>query len=66
MMDTKQRKQRISNTGLKGVTKHKQTGRFEVRVTVRSKSTNHSFYIGLAGSTGEAVKMRSQFITDLH
>jgi len=62
----KTRKIRSTNTGLKGISKHKATGKFEVRVNVRNNSKSNSYYVGLATTTAEAVRMRTNFITNLY
>ena len=57
---------RTTNTGFKGISKHKATGKFEVRVNVRNNSKSNSYYVGLAATTEEAVRMRTNFITNLY
>tara|TARA_R110002020_G_scaffold302258_1_gene517654 strand:+ start:1414 stop:1620 length:207 start_codon:yes stop_codon:yes gene_type:complete len=57
---------RTTNTGLKGISKHKATGKFEVRVNVRNNSKSSSYYVGLTATTEEAVRMRTNFITNLY
>lgn len=54
-----------TNTGFRGISLHKATGKFETRVTVRDNSFTKSFYIGLFSTINEAVKARQEFISNL-
>ena len=54
-----------TNTGFKGISKHKASGKFEVRLNINTKTTKGSYYIGLAPTIAEAVKTRQEFITNL-
>tara|TARA_R110000772_G_scaffold94399_2_gene192263 strand:- start:511 stop:702 length:192 start_codon:yes stop_codon:yes gene_type:complete len=52
-------------TGLKGIYKHKATGKFEVKVTVKSNTKDTTFYVGLYPTIPAAVVGRQNFITNL-
>lgn len=54
-----------TNTGFKGISKHKASGKFEIRVNVKDNSKHTSFYVGLAPSLELAVQKRNEFISNL-
>jgi len=54
-----------TNTGLRGISKHKSSGKYEVRVAVRDGSITHNFYVGLSPTLPAAVRARQDFITNL-
>ncbi len=54
-----------SNTGLRGISKLTSTQKYEVRVSVKDNSKNHSYYVGVFPTIGEAVAARQQFIANL-
>lgn len=56
---------RKTNTGFKGVTLHKLTGKYETRVLVRSNTKSNNIYVGLYTTIPEAVTARNNFITNL-
>lgn len=58
-------KKKITNTGFKGISKHKASGKFEVRVNVASNTKNHNYYVGLKPTIPEALIARQEFITNL-
>lgn len=56
---------RKTKTGFKGIIPHKATGKYEVKVNVVTNSKRHNFYIGLADSIPDGLKMREEFIVNL-
>lgn len=53
------------STGIKGVSYHKATGKYEVKVNVKDNTKRHTYYVGLYPTIGSAVEGRINFITNL-
>lgn len=58
-------KRRKSSTGLRGISAHKATGKYEAKVAVRSNTQYNTYYVGLYPTIAEAVEARQNFITNL-
>ena len=56
---------RKTKSGFKGIIPHKATGKFEVKLNVITNAKRHNFYIGLADTIPEAIKLRQDFIVSL-
>lgn len=54
-----------TNTGFKGISVHKASGKFETRVHVRDNSHSKNFYLGTFSTLPEAVSARNEFISNL-
>lgn len=54
-----------NSTGFRGIYKHRETGKYETRVTFKQKAKTYNIYVGLYGTIPEAVAARQEFITNL-
>ena len=54
-----------TNTGFRGISAHKASGKYEAKVNITHKRKSKSYYIGLYETLPEAVDARIQFINNL-
>ena len=62
---TRKEHKTYTNTGFKGISKHKASGKYEIRVNIKDNSKRASFYVGLRDNIQDAVIARNEFITNL-
>ena len=54
-----------TNTGYKGISRRRNSGKYETRVEVKDGSMRNRYYVGLFNTLDEAISERVKFITKL-